>query len=201
MRNKQLLLGVTGGIGSGKSTVCQLFALLGIPIYNADDRAKWIISNEVNVRKAISNIFGQDAFINGEYNRSFIASIVFQFPDKLQQLNAILHPAVGKDFEKWIELNKDKAPYLVKEAALLFDSDNANKLDYIVAVHAPDQLIIKRVLQRDPQRSEEQIRRIMANQMNQEEMMSRASFLIDNSEKELLIPQVLALNSSIMNMV
>ncbi|MDB5257826.1 MAG: dephospho-CoA kinase [Chitinophagaceae bacterium] len=197
MPNKPLLLGVTGGIGSGKSTVCQLFAVLGIPIYNADDRAKWIVSNDLETRKAISDIFGPDSFLQGEYNRAFIASIVFQSPEKLQQLNAIIHPAVGRDFELWIKLNQDKAPYLVKEAALLFDSGSQNKLDHIAVVHAPDALRMKRIRQRDPQRSEDQIRNIISNQMTQEEMMKRASFLIDNSGKTLLIPQVVAINSSI----
>ncbi|MBC7487206.1 MAG: dephospho-CoA kinase [Cytophagaceae bacterium] len=197
MPNKPLLLGVTGGIGSGKSTVCQIFAVLGIPVYNADDRAKWIVSNNLDTRKAISSIFGADSFINDVYNRSFIASIVFQSPDKLQQLNSIIHPAVGRDFDSWIKINEHKASYLVKEAALLFASESADKLDFIAVVHAPDELRIKRVLQRDPQRGEDQIRNIISNQMPQEETKKRASFLIDNSEKELLIPQVVALNSLI----
>jgi dephospho-CoA kinase len=198
MPNKALLLGVTGGIGSGKSTVCQLFAILGIPVYNADDRAKWIVSNDLYVRKAIADFFGQEAFVNGVYNRSFIAAIVFQSPEKLQQLNAIIHPMVAKDFEKWVIDNQHKAPYLVKEAALLFDSGSADQLDYTVTVHAPDELRIKRVLQRDPQRSEEQIRNIISHQMPQDEMIKSASFLIDNSEKVLLIPQLVALNASIL---
>jgi len=197
MPNKPLLLGVTGGIGSGKSTVCQLFAILGIPVYNADDRAKWIVSNDLDIRKAITTVFGADSFIKEEYNRSFIASIVFQSPEKLQQLNAIIHPAVGRDFEEWISLNEHKAPYLVKEAALLFDSGSANQLDFIAVVHAPDELRIKRVLKRDPQRGEDQIRNIISHQMTQEEMMKRASFLIDNSEEKLLIPQIVVINSSI----
>jgi dephospho-CoA kinase len=197
MPSKPLLLGVTGGIGSGKSTVCQLFAVLGIPIYNADERAKWIVSNDLETRDAILAIFGPDSFINGEYNRSFIASIVFQSPEKLRQLNAIIHPAVGRDFDLWIKLNEHKAPYLVKEAALLLESGTADQLDAIAVVHAPDELRIRRVMERDPQRGKDQIKNIISNQMSQDEMMKRASFLIDNSGKQLLIPQIVVVNSSI----
>lgn len=189
---------MTGGIGSGKSTVCKLFSVLGIPVYNSDDRAKWIVSNDLEIQKAISVVFGADAFIQGEYNKSFIASIVFQSPGKLKELNGIIHPAVGRDFELWVSQNAHKAPYLVKEAALLFDSGSGKALDYIAVVHAPDELRIRRVQERDPQRSESQIRNIIANQMSQDEMMNRTSFLIDNSGFSLLIPQVVALNSSLL---
>lgn len=197
MPNKPLLLGITGGIGSGKSTVCEVFTVLGIPVYNADDRAKWIVSNDLDTQKAIISIFGKDSFINGVYNRSFIASVVFKSPEKLKQLNALIHPAVGRDFDQWIEINKHKAPYLVKEAALMFDYGSEGKLDYIAVVHASDDLRINRVLKRDPQRNKDQIRNIISNQMPQEEMMRRASFLIDNSEKKLLIPQIVVINSSL----
>lgn len=198
MPNKPLLLGITGSIGSGKSTVCQLFSVLGIPVYNADDRAKWLVANDLGIRAAIIATFGEEAFISGVYNKSFIASIVFQAPDKLKQLNSIIHPAVGKDFEQWIKSNEHKASYLVKEAALLFDSWGENKLDFIAVVYAPNELRIKRVLERDPQRSERQIENIIANQMSQDEMMKKADFLIDNSGKILLIPQVVALNLSML---
>ncbi len=198
MSNKPLLLGITGSIGSGKSTVCQLFSVLGIPIYNADDRAKWLVANDLGIRKDITTFFGVEAFISGEYNKSFIASLVFQSPEKLKQLNSIIHPAVGRDFEQWVELNKQKAPYLVKEAALLFDSKAGNKLDFIGVVYAPDELRIKRVRQRDPQRSESQIQNIIDNQMPQDEMIKRGDFLINNSGETLLIPQVVAINSSML---
>lgn len=199
MPNKPLLLGITGGIGSGKSTVCQIFSVLGIPVYNADERAKWIVSHDKEVGQAITADFGAEAFIQGKYNRAFIASVVFNSPDKLKKLNEIIHPAVGRDFERWVMDNAHKSPYLVKEAALLFDSENGNKLDFTAVVHAPDHLRIQRVKQRDPQRDENQIRNIVANQMSQEEMIKRASFLIDNSGSSLLIPQVTAINSSILS--
>ncbi len=199
MPNKPLLLGITGGIGSGKSTVCQLFSVLGIPVYNADDRAKWIVSNDWEVQKAIETVFGPESFIQGKYNKSFIASIVFESPEKLKELNRIIHPAVGLDFERWVQENAHKSPYLVKEAALLFDSGSGNRLDYIAVVHAPDELRIQRVTQRDPHREKSQIRNIIANQMSQEEMMKRASYLIDNSGFVLLIPQIVAINSSIVS--
>ncbi len=199
MPNKPLLLGITGGIGSGKSTVCQLFSVLGIPVYNADERAKWIVSNDREIEKAITAIFGEEAFIQGKYNKAFIASVVFNSQEKLKELNHIIHPAVGRDFERWVLTNGQKSPYLVKEAALLFDSGSGKNLDYIAVVHAPDDLRIQRVKQRDPQRDESQIKSIIANQMSQEEMIKRASFLIDNSGSLLLIPQIIALNSSILS--
>ena len=198
MPNKPLLLGITGSIGSGKSTVCQLFSVLGIPVYNADDRAKWLVANDLKIRSAIFAIFGAEAFISGVYNKAFIASIVFQAPDKLKQLNDIIHPAVGRDFEQWVQSYEYNYPYLIKEAALLFDSISGNKLDYITVVHAPKELRIKRVLERDPQRRESQIQNIIANQMSQDEMMKKADFLIDNSGEILLIPQIVAINSSIL---
>lgn len=197
MSNKPVLLGVTGGIGSGKSTVCHVFSVLGIPVYYADDRAKWIVSNDLEVRQEIIALFGPKAFLSGKYNNTFIASIVFQSPEKLKELNAIVHPAVGRDFEQWVKVNKQKAPYLVKEAALLFNTESGNSLDYIAVVHAPDDLRIQRVLKRDPQRNTEQVKNIMTNQMTQEEMMKRAHFLIDNSGKTLLIPQIVSINSSV----
>lgn len=198
MSNKPLLLGITGSIGSGKSTVCHLFSVLGIPVYNADDRAKWLVANDLKIRKDITTVFGSEAFISGEYNKSFIASIVFQSPEKLQELNSIIHPVVGRDFEQWVELNKKNAPYLVKEAALLIDSGSGNKLDFIAVVYAPDELRIRRVKQRDPQRSETQIQNIIDNQMPQDEMIKRGDFLINNSGETLLIPQVVAINSSML---
>lgn len=199
MPNKPLLLGITGGIGSGKSTVCQLFSVLGIPVYNADERAKWLVSNNPEIKKAITAVFGAEAFLEDKYNKAFIASVVFNSSEKLKQLNQIVHPAVGRDFEQWVLLNGEKSPYLVKEAALLFDSGSGNNLDYVAVVHAPDDLRIQRVKERDPQRDESQIRNIVANQMSQAEMMSRASFLIDNSGLSLLIPQIIAINSSMLS--
>ena len=198
MLSKPLLLGITGGIGSGKSTVCHLFSVLGIPVYSADDRAKWIVSNDLGIRKDITAVFGSDAFTAGEYNKSYIASIVFKSQDKLKQLNDIIHPAVGRDFEEWVKLNQ-QAPYLVKEAALLFDSGSGNKLNFIAVVHAPDELRIKRVIKRDSQRNTDQIQNIIANQMPQAEMMKRGDFLIDNSAQTLLIPQIVAINSSMIS--
>lgn len=199
--NKPLLLGVTGGIGSGKSTVCRLFAVLGIPVYHADDRAKWLVAHDLEIREKIQSVFGQESFIQGQYNSIFIASQVFQSQDKLKQLNAIIHPAVGKDFKAWVELNRNNAPYLVKEAALMLDTSSEKELDKIAVVHAPDALRIKRVLARDPQRSEEQIQNIIANQVDQKVMMERGQFLIDNSDNHLLIPQVMHINSSIRSMI
>ncbi|HSZ71367.1 MAG TPA: dephospho-CoA kinase [Cytophagaceae bacterium] len=200
MSNRPLLLGVTGGIGSGKSTVCRLFAVLGIPVYHADDRAKWLITHDVEIKEQIQSFFGQESFVHGQYNNAFIASQVFQSPNKLKQLNAIIHPAVGKDFEEWVRSNQYNAPYLVKEAALMFDTPGEKEMDQIAVVHAPDTLRIKRVQARDPQRSVEQINSIIANQVSQEAMMKRGQFLIDNSDNCLLIPQILLVNSSILAM-
>jgi dephospho-CoA kinase len=197
MSNKRpMLVGITGGIGSGKSTVCKLFSLLGIPVYTADDRAKWLMTQDPELRSQISTTFGAAAYSStGELNRAFLAESVFPNPEKIAQLNALVHPAVRKDFEQWIA--QQTAPYLIKEAALLFETGAAKELDYVINVSSPLRVRMARVLLRDPHRSEEQINQIINQQLPDEEKNELADFCIKNTDNKLLIPQVLEVNAQL----
>lgn len=199
MSNKRpLLVGITGGIGSGKSTVCKLFSLLGIPVYTADDRAKWLMAHDAELRNQISTTFGADAYsANGELNRAFLAETVFPNPEKIAALNARVHPAVRKDFEQWI--TQQTAPYLIKEAALLFETGAAKELDYVINISSPLRVRMARILLRDPHRSEEQVNQIINQQLPDEEKNELADFCIKNTDNKLLIPQVLEVHEQLSN--
>lgn len=190
-----LQIGITGGIGSGKSTVCQIFATLGISIYDADSRAKYLMSNSNEITNTVKRSFGQAAYFeNGELNRTYLAQEIFSNPQKAKILEQIVHPAVAKDYLSWVETNKSKSPYLLKEAALMFETGGNKFLDKIILVSANEDLRIRRVLQRDPQRSKEQIRAIIKKQMPESEKQKRADYIIDNNGKQELIKQVVKLH-------
>ncbi len=192
--NKPYMVGVTGGIGAGKSLVCKIFSTLGIPIYNADDRAKVLMNDNQALKGGIISIFGTDAYKNDQLNRSFISKQVFVDEGLLQQLNAIVHPAVGEDFNLWVNQHL-ASPYLIKEAAIMFESSAWKELDSIVNVQANTTTRIKRVLERDRHRSEKDIRAIMDNQMSDDERSKRADHVITNEQEDHLIPQVLSLHN------
>ena len=196
MSNKQVKIGITGGIGSGKSIVCRIFEVIGAPVYYADDRAKQLITESSVIRTQITDFFGESSFVHGEYNRPYIASLVFSNPEKLALLNSILHPAVAKDFKDWI-LKNTYAPYIVKEAALIFDGPNSTGLDRVYVVTAPEKVRIERVRSRDQQRSIHQIEAIISHQMLEEEMIKLSTGLIDNSGVHMLIPQILSIHQSL----
>ena len=187
-------IGVTGGIGSGKSIVCKLFACLNIPVYDADTRAKWLTNHNAEIRHAIIHLLGSESYTeSGEYNRTFVSSQVFKNPDLLGKLNGIIHPAVGKDTDDWMETHSD-APYVVKEAAIMNRAGANNNLDFVIVVKAPVDLRLKRTKTRDSNRSEEEIRSIIERQVSDEERDAIADFTIDNNENAALIPQVLKLH-------
>lgn len=187
-------IGVTGGIGSGKSIVCKLFSCLDIPVYDADTRAKWLTNHDATIRKAVIELLGAESYTEtGEYNRPYVAARVFKNPDLLKNLNAIIHPAVGKDTADWLTRNSE-SPYLIKEAAIMNKAGVNNNLDYVIVVQAPIALRIQRVKNRDENRSEEEIRAIIARQISEEEREAIADFTINNDENAALIPQVLHLH-------
>ena len=193
-----MLVGITGGIGSGKSTVCQLFSLLGIPVYTADDRAKWLMAQDAELQNQISSTFGTESYLaNGELNRAFLAETVFPNPEKITELNALVHPVVRKDFEQWI--TQQSAPYLIKEAALLFETGAAKELDYVINVSSPLRVRMARILLRDPHRSEEQVNQIINQQLPDEEKNALADFCIKNTDNKLLIPQVLEVHAQLLS--
>jgi dephospho-CoA kinase len=190
-----LKIGITGGIGSGKTTVCKIFETLGIPVYYADERAKSLMTNDLELIKNIKILFGATAYENGILNRSHIAQIAFSDPQKLGQLNALVHPAVLRDGEIWQEA-QGNVPYTLKEAALLFESGSYKQLDKIIVVTAPLEERIERVMQRD-QVFREEVEVRIAKQMSEEEKIKRADFIIKNDNAHPLIPQVLAIHKEL----
>jgi dephospho-CoA kinase len=195
-----LKVGITGGIGSGKTTVCKIFESLGVPVYYADDRAKWLTENDPDIVAAIKSLFTDDIFKDGRLDRKKVSSIVFSDKNKLQQLNAIIHPAVFKDAEHWQKEQSEKnIPYSLKEAALLFESGSYKELDKIILVSAPLQLRIERVMQRDSTSEEEVLNRIN-HQMPENEKGKMADFIINNVELEETKKSVLQLHKKLLEL-
>jgi len=191
--SRPLWIGITGGIGSGKSTVCRIFQLLGIPVYASDDRAKWLMANDTALKSGICSAFGDESYLpDGAVNRAYLAEKVFSDPEKVKQINALVHPAVGKDFKTWAE--NQNSPYLLKEAALLFETGANKELDKVINVSSPLKIRVARTLMRDPHRDEAQINHIINQQIPDEEKNEKADFVIKNSENKLLIPQVLEIH-------
>jgi len=192
-----LKLGITGGIGSGKTTVCRLFELLGIPVYYADDESKKLLEEDQLVKEQVIKTFS-DSILNdlGTIDRKKLAAIVFNNKEQLEKLNAILHPAVGQHFENW--LKKQNAVYILKEAAILFESGAYKQVDKVLTVVAPLELKIQRTMKRDGV-SREVVEKRIELQMSDEEKIKRSDFVIINNEQELLIPQVLSLHKQLIN--
>ncbi len=190
---QHLIVGITGGIGSGKTTVCQIFEALGIPVYYADERAKWLMVHDSELKQGIQNLFGATAYnAEGQLNRRHIAQIVFNNPEQLQQLNALVHPAVARDAEAW---NRALAnvPYTLREAALIYEASIDKHLDKVIVVTAPLPLRIQRVVQRDRVAPAEVEARI-AQQLPEEEKVRRADYVIVNDGAQSLITQVLKIH-------
>lgn len=187
-------VGITGGIGSGKSVVCEMFRTLEIPIYQADQRAKWLIKNSPFVKSKIVDLLGPHSYENGNYNKQWVAQKVFTDSTLLNKLNAIVHPAVALDWESWLKANKNQT-YVLKEAALM----DKKSVDKIILVYAPKEIRINRVLNRDPFRSREDVEAILKNQKTDEEFKEIADFIIENDNEKLLISQVLKLNKELLN--
>ena len=191
-------IGLTGGIGSGKSTVAKLFEVLGAPVYYADDAAKRLMNEDEILKQQVQKEFGKEAYTNGSLNRKYISDIVFANPEKLDLLNSIVHPATLKDAEEW--MNKQTTPYAIKEAALIFESGAQEQLDYVIGVSAPTPLRIQRTIQRDNITREEVIAR-MNKQIDETIKMRLCDFVITNDEQQLVIAQVMALHNHITQLV
>ncbi|MCC6461237.1 MAG: dephospho-CoA kinase [Saprospiraceae bacterium] len=184
-------VGITGGIGSGKSTVCRIFEALGVPVYDADYWARWLIVEDPAVRAAIVALFGPEAYLpDGSYHRAFVAGIVFQDPDKLAALNAAVHPVLEQHSRHWHEEQaRAGQAYTLKEAALLVESGSQRHLDALIVVTAPEALRVRRVMARDGV-SEEAVRARLRNQWPEAEKVKQADFVVVNDGTHLLIPQV-----------
>jgi len=192
-----LRIGLTGGIGSGKSTVAQIFEVLGIPVYYADIEAKRLMNEDAELITSISKNFGEQAYTNNLLNRKYISSIVFSDPAKLELLNSIVHPATKKDSEKW--MNQQSTLYAIHEAALIFEAKVSDRLDYVIGVSSPKELRIKRTMQRDDVSYDEVVKR-MNKQFDEETKISKCDFVLINDEKQLLIPQVVVLHEKLIRL-
>lgn len=174
-----ITIGLTGGIGSGKTTIAQWFQEKGIPVYNSDFEAKKLMNENEDLIQQLIELFGDETYKNGEYNRSYVASKVFNDKELLNQLNAIVHPAVFKHFDEW--LDNQNSSFVVKEAAILFESGSYKDCDYIISVIADEEIRIDRVAKRD-QLNEDQIRNRMKNQWTDEQRIEKSDFIIENNK-------------------
>jgi len=191
-----LKIGITGGIGSGKSTVSRIFELLGVPVYYADDRAKDIMVRDPELIAQIKYHFGEEIYdAQGALNRKLLGSIVFNDKDKLAVLNSLVHPATIRDSDNWA--NQQQTPYVLKEAALLFETESFHHLDKIIAVFAPQPLRVHRVMKRDNVTRNEVLAR-MYKQIDETIKMRLSDFVIHNDEQHMVIPQVLALHEQLL---
>ncbi len=189
---------ITGGIGSGKSVVCKIFAQLGVPVYEADSAAKQLYDKYPELKQSIKTQISEEALDkNGNIDRKKLAEIVFNNDEKLSVLNKIVHPIVKWDFENWVESHKG-FPYLIKEAAILFESGASSMCNVIITVSSPIELRIERLRQRD-KKSKAELEKIISHQITDEERISRSNFVIYNDEKQMLIPQVIRLHEAVVS--
>ena len=186
-----LKIGLTGGIGSGKTTVAKIFELLKVPVYYADAASKQLYITDKELIANIKNAFGEDIYTGELLNKTKLAALVFNDPIKLERLNSLVHPPTIKDAKEWME--RQTTPYVIKEAALIFESGSAEGLDYVIGVSSPKHLRLQRVMERENSNREEVLKR-MERQIDEDMKMKLCDFVITNNEQELVIPQVLELH-------
>jgi dephospho-CoA kinase len=189
-----LKVGLTGGIGSGKTTVAALFATLGVPVFNADLATRQLMQTDLALREQLIAHFGAAVYPGGVLDRAYLAGIVFNNAAQLEQLNALVHPAAIGAAQAWME--QQSAPYVIKEAALLFEAGSVRDVDYVIGVSAPQALRIHRVMQREGITREQVLSR-MDKQIDEGIKMRLCDAVIRNNEQELLLPQVLALHEKL----
>ena len=193
---KPLQIGITGGIGSGKSLICKILDLLKIPVFNADEVSKKLLDTDQEVINSVIALLGPNAYPgNGKADRTYIAGIVFNNPEKLQSLNAMLHPAVQQHYLNWVSIH-NSFPIVAKEAAIMFESGSNKGMDYIIAVTAPEELRIERVQKRDG-KSVAEVNNIIKQQLSHDEVIYRSDFCIVNDNQHLVIPQILEIISKL----
>lgn len=189
-----LKVGITGGIGSGKSVICQVFSTLGIPVFNADKAARFLMENDPSLVLSISRLLGAEVYRDGRLDRARVSSIIFSKPHLLEQLNALVHPATIRYSRQW--LSQQSAPYAIKEAAIFFETGSYTEMDVMVGVYAPEELRIQRAMRRG-HLGREQVLAIVSKQMNEVEKMKRCNYVIANDEDTAVLPQVLALHQEL----
>jgi dephospho-CoA kinase len=188
-----LTVGITGGIGSGKSTVCKVFGVLGIPVFQADAVARKLQNEDPHIRKSLIALFGREIYSeDGLLNRRMLAKIIFNDRELLEKVNQLIHPAVHREFDRW-KASLRRAPYVLYEAAILFETGNAHNFDYTILVMADEMERIERVMKRD-QLSATAIRQRMQNQMNDAEKQKLADFVVENNDNQMIIPQIIRLD-------
>lgn len=191
-------VGITGGIGSGKSTVARVFEVMGIPVYNADNAARRLMNEDTEIREEIIKAFGENAYSGNQLNRRYIADVVFNNPSKLTLLNSITHPATIRDSERWMK--QQTTPYALKEAALIFESGSAENLDFVIGVYTPEPLRILRIMQRD-NITRDEVKARMDRQIAETIKMKLCDAVVVNDEQQMVIPQVLALHQRLTALV
>jgi dephospho-CoA kinase len=194
-------IGITGGIGSGKTTICKIFESIGIPVYYADEEAKKLMISSLQVKKGIIDILGKDAYhANGKLNKPYISDKIFSDRSLLAKINKLIHPAVHTDAERWFEtvFQGSDVPYAVKEAALLVESGNHIHLDEIIVVTCPENIRIQRVMERDKV-SSSKVKERMENQMSETEKIAVADHIIINDGEHAILPQIVQIHKSIVN--
>lgn len=187
-------IGVTGGIGSGKTLVCKIFEHLGVPVYNSDEQAKQLINQNEQLKHQIITLLGPESYENNQYNSSWVASQVYNNQHLLEKLNQIIHPAVQSSFNSWVE--KQTSECVIQEAAILFESGAATFLDVKITVSAPKELRIKRVMQRN-KISRNQVLNIMDKQLPEQELIKNSDYVILNDEEHSLIEQVVGIHQKL----
>ncbi len=192
-------IGITGGIGSGKSTVCKIFESLGIPVYYADNEARSLTNNHPDIINGFRKLFGDDIYINGELNRKKVGESAFRDKKLLANLNKLIHPVVAEHFDNWYQQHSNSA-YILKEAAILFESGAYKQVDKIITVTAPEELRIKRVMERDGIAEGEVVDRIN-NQWNDQEKIKMSDFVVYCNDVELVIPQVIKIHKNIIEKI
>ena len=190
-------VGLTGGIGSGKTLVCSIFEKLGVPVYHADEAARRLMNNDARLMEGIRKMFGDQAYGREGLNRPFLAGLVFGDDERLSGLNGLVHPAVREDFKSWAGQHKDAA-YVIEEAAILFESGASKEMDLTVLVYAPREIRIRRVMERDGVSREEVLKR-MGHQMNEEKLLKMADRRLLNDGTAMILPQVIELHNGILN--
>lgn len=191
------LVGLTGGIGSGKTTVANYFEELGVPVYIADLEAKALMNRSKVIRRKLIALFGNEAFLENTLNRPFIAQQIFNDKKLLNAMNAIVHPKVASHFKRWV--NKQDSPYVISEAAILFENGSYKKYDYIITVTAPEDIRLQRVIKRDNS-NKQKVEAIMANQWSDQEKIKRSDFVIENIDLEQTKIQVRKIHKKILKL-
>jgi dephospho-CoA kinase len=197
LTGRSLKLGVTGGMGSGKTTVCKVFEVLGIPVFSADDEAKKIQDNDRDLQIKINSLAGRDLFPSGRLDRPELAKLIFNNKELLEKVNSLIHPVVSSSFREWVK--KQDSPYSIMEAAILFESGAFRLMDKILTVVTPLEERIERLI-RGNRLSREQIIERIKNQIDDESRVKQSDFVISNSENDMIIPAIIGIHEEMLKL-